>query len=935
MSAGYLQLAALGQQDAYLTGSPQVTYFSGVYKRHTPFVLEAYDIPFQSQQVLYGTENICKIPLKGDLVRALTLKVDLPALYDPGIFWGWPTNSQDYVPHIFTNSTYNYLPTNIQYYTTDIISNWLLPPLSNYINYSVSMNKFIFSNCATLEVDSGGGIFWGLDPLKGRTSPINSSNLIYSVDTVSNLSSNSSSNTLANTNFFITLSADFTLQQSGWTQNTGLKQSNDRTSLFLSTTNYTISSNVQFINFANWKNQDSISIYSVTSNGRIKFANNGFYMVRAVICTDNGSVSNISYGSDTQEYISPIPVVPRFEYSADIRISTNPSMTVLMPLKVKNTSNTYYFYINTTSSVNKLTTGTFLCISPVDDLYVINKTINITKGISNVFFYNNIQTPTNRTTTLGSDSSITFKTPGTWLVSGIIYINNNYVSNVSVNGYTQELTINQGRDPTIAFSLPVVVTDTTKKYFPLLGTTSNTFILSSSFYVLEQLGASSYKGLETIIPYNGLLCNTASGSNQTVTTSLPLNMRTKFSNTGQYSNIIQISTSGNLQFTNVGTYMLTTVLSCSDNVKSITFGTTTYNFTITGNRPTTTTIPYQVTQNNTDVPIYITTDQIGTTTTLYSNTFIAVYPVASNVNPSINYSYYDSVGTWLIDRADLLIGGQTVQTLTGEFIEIYNDLYVPSENQPGLTLLTGKYDTTQITPPGRTYFVNLPFYFYNNPGLALPLVALERQDVEVHVTFKKLQALTAINTTSITAPLTATIITEYVYLADDEANWFKNSQIDYIIQQCQYQTFQLPALYTSSVMKLNFLNPIRELFFVLQLDGTDPYVYSDLERLGMNFNSSEMFTEDVTDALYLNSIEPFNHYTNYPSRMFYMYSFATQTNTPKPYGQVNFSRIRDVFIKLRTAAYNSPKQFRVLGINYNVLTIKGGIAGVMFNSVDL
>ena len=91
MSAGYIQLAAIGQQDAYLTGEPQVTYFSGVYKRHTPFVLEAYDIPFNGQYVTYGETAICRIPPKGDLVRGLTLKMTLPALYNPGTDWTWPT----------------------------------------------------------------------------------------------------------------------------------------------------------------------------------------------------------------------------------------------------------------------------------------------------------------------------------------------------------------------------------------------------------------------------------------------------------------------------------------------------------------------------------------------------------------------------------------------------------------------------------------------------------------------------------------------------------------------------------------------------------------------------------------------------------------------------------------------------------------------------
>jgi hypothetical protein len=65
-----------------------------------------------------------------------------------------------------------------------------------------------------------------------------------------------------------------------------------------------------------------------------------------------------------------------------------------------------------------------------------------------------------------------------------------------------------------------------------------------------------------------------------------------------------------------------------------------------------------------------------------------------------------------------------------------------------------------------------------------------------------------------------------------------------------------------------------------------------------------------------------------------MYSFTKQTNTPIPHGQVNFSRIRDVFIQLNTDAYPSTKQLRVVGVNYNVLSIKDGIAGLMFNSND-
>jgi len=950
MSAGYIQLAAIGQQDAYLTGSPQVTYFSGVYKRHTPFVLEAYDIPFQNQQVVYGQNNICKIPPKGDLIRGLTLKVDLPPLFDPGTFWAWSvpasiTND----PHIIINGTYFSLPIQgITYYSTYNQTSWITTQLAQYFSYSNSTNQFIFSNCATLEVDSG-GVFWGLDPKLGV--PTSTSNLVYylSVSPSSNLVANAApSNLTANYITYSSKSSDFTLQQAGWIQSTGLPRVNTRTSLFLSTQGYTItSSSQQFLNFYNWTNQDTVATFAVTSNGRLKFTSTGFYIVRAGFSLGTGSVLNISYGSDNQEDIYPsgIPTVPQFEYSCDFRVSPDPSMPLLMPLNVRNVANTYYFYANTTSSVTQFTTGTYLSVTPVDDLYMFNTNTPVTSNI--VPFYGNVASPQNTTVTLDTDHSMTFSSLGTWLLSGVIYLDQtstSYITNVSVwntssstPDYAYTTLSLQGRDPTIAFSMPIVVTSTSEKYYTNVYSDSSITILSTSYYSITQIGAQTYTGYETVLSNNGILLQ-PSTQVQSVGPDTPFNFKTEFTTPpGTNSKIISINqTTGNLQFSNIATYMLTAVISSSDNVRSISFGTNTYEFDIGGLFPQiTVTVPYRVTQIGTDIPIRITTDQTGSTTNIFSNTYITVYPVASNVVPSVSYNYYDSVGTWLVDRADLVIGGQTIQTLTGEFIEIYNDLYVPYENQAGLKLLTGKYDTaTQVYTPGRTYFTNLPFYFFNNPGLYLPLVALGRQDVEVHVTFRNLQDLTPIDTTSITTPLTATIITEYVYLAEPEINWFKRSKIEYLIQQCQYQNYSLPAEFTTAILNLDFINPIRELFFILQLGGTDPYVYSDLKNLAMNFNGSEAFTSDVTDTLYLNSIQPFEHYINYPTRNFYMYSFTNKVNTPAPHGQVNFSRIRDVTLQLNTNAYDLSKEFRVIGINYNILTIKDGIAGLMFNSND-
>ena len=40
MGGGLMQLAAIGPQDIFLTGNPQITYFKAVYKRHTNFAIE-------------------------------------------------------------------------------------------------------------------------------------------------------------------------------------------------------------------------------------------------------------------------------------------------------------------------------------------------------------------------------------------------------------------------------------------------------------------------------------------------------------------------------------------------------------------------------------------------------------------------------------------------------------------------------------------------------------------------------------------------------------------------------------------------------------------------------------------------------------------------------------------------------------------------------
>lgn len=113
MSSASIQLAAQGMQDVFLTGKPDVTYFSGIYRRHSPFLFDSEEYPFDTP-IQYGGSGYVKIPYKGDLLISTSLKIVLPPLYTPGPGWVYPlpTTVQSNVNPYFNE--YNFVSAQTQ-----------------------------------------------------------------------------------------------------------------------------------------------------------------------------------------------------------------------------------------------------------------------------------------------------------------------------------------------------------------------------------------------------------------------------------------------------------------------------------------------------------------------------------------------------------------------------------------------------------------------------------------------------------------------------------------------------------------------------------------------------------------------------------------------------------------------------------------------------
>jgi hypothetical protein len=310
----------------------------------------------------------------------------------------------------------------------------------------------------------------------------------------------------------------------------------------------------------------------------------------------------------------------------------------------------------------------------------------------------------------------------------------------------------------------------------------------------------------------------------------------------------------------------------------------------------------------------------------------AYVTIVSATTPAPNtYYYVDSVGTYLVEKAELKIGGQLIQTLTGEMIEIYNDLTVPEENQTGLTLLTGKLDSS-VAAQDRTYFVNLPFYFYGSTELSVPVCSLQRQDMEIYVTFRPFLDLVANNTVVNQTNITTSMIVEYAYLSDPEVSWMNSHVLDYIITQTQLATFNLGQ---STVVDLDFMGPVREILFVVQDQAATPYVYVADPGLGVaiTFNGEDFIDPTTADYQFMHLIQPLEKHTRQPDRVVYMYSMARRPQDPRPSGSINMSRIKQkkfqIFLPNTTSL--ETKELRVIAVSYNVLRISNGLAGLMYD----
>ncbi len=210
--------------------------------------------------------------------------------------------------------------------------------------------------------------------------------------------------------------------------------------------------------------------------------------------------------------------------------------------------------------------------------------------------------------------------------------------------------------------------------------------------------------------------------------------------------------------------------------------------------------------------------------------------------------YNTSIGTHVIQYADLKIGGQTIERITGDFIYMYNQLN-NNTDETGTTLY---YLTShnRLSNPTTELYVHLPFYFFRNPSLAIPVCAITKQLVEIDIKFRDVDDDISFNYTSSNSInvrkrttnggiKNASIITDFYFVSEDERNFLLTRPIEYLITQLQVSKLLYKPNESKKSALLKFKNPVKEMFFVAKEEYSENPYQVEWYQVGSNLNGIE------------------------------------------------------------------------------------------------
>ena len=381
---------------------------------------------------------------------------------------------------------------------------------------------------------------------------------------------------------------------------------------------------------------------------------------------------------------------------------------------------------------------------------------------------------------------------------------------------------------------------------------------------------------------------------------------------------------------------------------------------------------------------------------LVGNMYVALTPQGvSTANLTSTNSNYDMC--WVAERAiaavELTIGGQRIDKHYQTWFRLYAECFLGESDKINYGKLTSCPNGTVDSTNKSYVYLPLLFFFNRNPGLYLPLIALQYH--EVRLDFDLTSYFT--NYFGSTSPVFE-VWANYIYLDTEERRRFAQKGHEYLIEQVQHTGGDSIAATGSSTVRLSFNHPVKELIWCYAntttnyynsmwnfstsvanvnvtvnplsssqgatgptgllphelgcphlfsnvsgaanvmwveegtrvVTGANGYEVGPLKDFKLVLNGQDRFKEQL--GKYFNQYQPYVYHTGTPYPGIYVYSFALQPEEHQPTGTCNFSRIDNAQVALTLKAEGNNTLQKMFAVNYNILRIQSGMGGLAFSN---
>lgn len=271
-----------------------------------------------------------------------------------------------------------------------------------------------------------------------------------------------------------------------------------------------------------------------------------------------------------------------------------------------------------------------------------------------------------------------------------------------------------------------------------------------------------------------------------------------------------------------------------------------------------------------------------------------------------------SVTDWAkeISKIELLIGGQVIDT---------QDVFFSNTISP--SFLSSNF-SQKFTPTKHPGFLPLQFFFCKDIQSVIPLVALQYHDVELRITWGG----------NITTGVDYRVFANFIYLDADERKYFaEKPQHDILFYQVQRVVEQ--PVFNQEVV---FNHPVKFIAF--------PCIqYNNVKQtLKLQINGIDIGVEKA--LIHYSQVAPYYHTSfgcdfnndSWSANPIALIPFCLDTSKLQPTGTLNFSRLDTVRLvtdpTLTIQGIGNAQSQYIYGINYNVLRISNGMAGMLYAS---